>query len=79
MEVKKSQIFNMCIVLVVSYGAQSWAMTKKEENKITVFQNSIERSILKYKRKDRKRISEIKSKLKNNINILEEIKRKQWN
>ncbi len=30
----KSPTFNACIVAIVTYGAQTWTLTKKEEKKI---------------------------------------------
>ena len=59
---------NSCVLPTLIYGAQTWATTKKEENKLRVTQNTMGRSILGIKRKDKVKISMIKRKLNNNTN-----------
>lgn len=47
----KSTIFNSCIVPTLSYGSQSWTITKKIEKRLQTTQNAIERSMLNYQKK----------------------------
>ncbi len=75
---QKSQIFNSCIIPVISYGSQSWAMTNKEINRLNVTQNSMERSMLGIKLKDKINLKIIKNKFKFNNNIIRVIKRLKW-
>ena len=35
----KNQIFNACVTPTITYGAQTWSLTKKLEEKLKVNQN----------------------------------------
>ncbi|XP_062532931.1 uncharacterized protein LOC134201702 [Bombyx mori] len=72
----KRKIFNSCILPCLTYGCQTWALTEKLTNKIQVCQNSIERSVIGVKRRDKVRLSEIKrlTKFKNAIQISRTLK-----
>lgn len=61
---EKRKVYNMCILPCLLYGCQTWAMTEQLANKIKVCQNSIERSTIGVKRKDREKLKDIKSKTK---------------
>lgn len=54
----------MHILPCLTYGCQTWALTETLTNKINVCQNSIERSVIGAKRKDKVRLTEIKNKTK---------------
>lgn len=60
----KRKVYNMCILPCLTYGCQTWALTETLTNKINVCQNSIERSVIGAKRKDKVRLTEIKNKTK---------------
>ena len=75
----KSAIFNSCIAPIMTYGAQTWAMTKREENKIRVTQNSLERSMLKSKLRNKIELTKIKNIFRKNFDILKVAKLKKWN
>ena len=55
-----AKITKSCVLPALIYGAQTWATTKKEENKLraTHNQNTTERSILGIKRKDKEKIQQ---------------------
>jgi hypothetical protein len=75
---QKSQIFNMCIVPSLTYGCQTWTLTSKIIKKLETTQNSIERSILNFKKKDRKKLKTIKSLLKENTDVVKYVRRQKW-
>uniref|UniRef100_A0A2H1V663 SFRICE_031899 n=1 Tax=Spodoptera frugiperda TaxID=7108 RepID=A0A2H1V663_SPOFR len=58
----KRKVYNMCILPCLTYGCQTWALTKYLTNKLNVCQNSIERSVIGVKKKDKVRLTEIKTK-----------------
>ncbi len=74
----KGQILNGCVFPTLSYGCQTWALSKADEVKIQKLQNNMERAILGIKLKDKVKISEIKSKMKFNLNFLHAIRRLKW-
>ncbi|KAG7311162.1 hypothetical protein JYU34_002159 [Plutella xylostella] len=49
----KSKVFNTCILPAMTYGAQTWAATVKQKQKLAVNQRAMERSMLGIKRADR--------------------------
>jgi hypothetical protein len=56
----KRKLFDTCILPVLTYGCQTWALTKKQLSKLTVCQHSMERSMMGVKRKDKKRLDDIR-------------------
>lgn len=60
----KKKVYELCIMPCLLYGCQTWALTELLENKLKVCQNSIERSILGIKRRDRVKLEKIKNKTK---------------
>lgn len=60
----KRLAFNTCILPCLTYGSQTWTLTKDTIKKIQVCQRSIERSILNIRLSDRIRITEIKRRTK---------------
>ena len=74
----KSKIFNSNIIPAITYGSQSWTLTKKEENLINTTQNSMERAMLGIKKRDKIKISKIKEKFRNNLNIVQVARRSKW-
>ena len=51
----KSKLFNSCILPILTYGCQTWALTNAHLNKLKVCQRSMERSMVGVKRKDREK------------------------
>jgi len=48
----KTKIFNSTVIPVMTYGAQTWAITKKQTHKLCVTQNNMLRRMLQIKLKD---------------------------
>lgn len=72
----KRKLFNTCIMPVLTYGCQTWALTKSHTRKLEVCQNAIERSMLGKKKSDRIRTTVIKehTKLKDVITTIRNLK-----
>lgn len=75
---QKSEIFNMCVVPTLVYGSQTWPLSEKSISKIKTTQNAMERVILNFKKKDHKKITDIKKALKDNIDMVRYIRRQKW-
>lgn len=74
---QKFKIFKSCIIPVLSYGCQTWGLTKKQEQKLNVCQNNMERTILNIKLRDRVKITTIKAKSKTKT-LSSVIKQQKW-
>lgn len=58
----KRKLIDMCILPVLTYGAQTWSLTEAQKSKLKVCQRAMERSILGVRRTDRIRNTELRSK-----------------
>lgn len=58
----KRKVYNACILPCLTYGSQTWTLTKTLANKLSVCQNSIERSVIGVNRRDRVKITHIKNR-----------------
>ncbi|KAJ2937401.1 hypothetical protein O0L34_g19084 [Tuta absoluta] len=58
----KRKLVDMCILPVLTYGAQVWSLTEAQKSKLKVCQRAMERSILGVKRIDRVRNTTLRSK-----------------
>ena len=50
----KRQVYNSCVVPAMTYGADTWTLTKQAHNKRAATQTKMERSMLNITYKDRK-------------------------
>ena len=75
----KTKILNSCVLPTLKYGSQTWSLSKNDESKIKVTQNSMERSMMGIRLKDRLSMNTVRKKIKNRVNFLHEIKRQKWN
>ncbi|PIK51358.1 endonuclease-reverse transcriptase [Apostichopus japonicus] len=57
----KKQLFNQCIVPVMSNGAQSWTTTKRLEKKLRVTERAMERIVRGVTRKDKVRNQDLRN------------------
>ena len=73
----KVQVFNQCLIPVLSYGEETWATTKKLEKKLRVTERAMERIMVGVTRKDRVRNEDLRKKT-NARDIIQEIKTKKW-
>lgn len=73
----KTKLFETCISPILTYGCQTWALTKQQLTKLSTCQNSMERSMLNIKRKDKIKISHMResTKLKD---IKEKVGQLKW-
>jgi hypothetical protein len=60
----KRKLFNTCILPIFTYGCETWALTKAQCKKLKVSQRAMERSILKKRRLDKIKNSELRDKTK---------------
>lgn len=73
----KRKLYNACILPVLTYGCQTWALTKAKNNKLEVCQRSMERSMLNIKKSDRVRNAKIREKTKlENVTFV--IRKNKW-
>ena len=49
----KRQVFNQCVVPAMTYGCQTWSLTKALTNKLSTAQKAMERKMLNIKLKDK--------------------------
>lgn len=70
----KSKLYNMVILPCLTYGCQTWSLRKKDENKLSVHQRKMERSMLDIKLSDKiknkiirkkTQVTDIHSKIRN--------------
>ena len=50
----KRQVYNSCVLPAMTYGADTWTLTKQAQNKLAAAQTKMERSMLNITYKDRK-------------------------
>lgn len=73
----KRRVYNQCIIPTITYGAETWNLTKKLTLKIRSTQRAHERIMLGYKLKDRKRASWIRQQTKLN-DLVQATKSAKW-
>ena len=73
----KKQIFNQCIIPVLSYGAETWTTTKKLEKKLRVTERAMERIMVGVTKRDKVKNIDLREKTKVR-DIIHEIKTKKW-
>ena len=49
----KRQVYNSCVLPAMTYGAETWTLTKQAQNKLAAAQTQLERSMLNITYKDR--------------------------
>ena len=75
----KKKIMNTVILPAMTYGVETWSLTKHQKNKLVVAQRSTKRAMLNITRRDRIRNEIIRSKTKIN-DIIEKVSKMkgQW-
>ena len=71
------RLFRALIIPIAIYGAETWVLTTKEENKLNVFEMRRLRSILGISRRDRIRNVKIRRMTQSEKTIVEVIKTKR--
>ena len=74
----KRKVYDQCILPTVTYGAETWNLTKKLSLKLRTMQRAQERIMLNLTWRDRKTAKWIRQKTKVR-DILEDISRLKWN
>ncbi len=73
----KGKVYNQCILLVLTYGSETWHLTKKQGEKLRSAQGALERKMLGIMWRDRKRAIWIRKHTKVE-DILMTINKKKW-
>ena len=73
----KRKVYNECIIPAMTYGCETWKLTKALENKLRVAQRSMERAMLGITLRERKRTTWIREQTKVR-DIIEIIKEQKW-
>lgn len=73
----KRKLFNTCVLPVLTYGCQTWALTKAHLKKLEVCQRSMERSMLAIRKLDKINHTDIRNKTKLN-DVTYTIRRNKW-
>ncbi len=73
----KRKVYNQCILPVLTYGSETWCLTKELERKLRSAQRGMERKMLGITWRDKKRASWIREQTKVE-DILMTIKNKKW-
>ena len=73
----KRKVFDQWIIPVMSYGAETWAVTKNMEQKLKTTQRSMERCMLGITKRDRKTCKWIREQTKVQ-DIIKHITNKKW-
>ncbi len=73
----KRKVYNQCILPVLTYGSETWRLTKELERKLKSAQKGMERRMLGITWRDRKRASWTREQTKVE-DILVTIKNKKW-
>ncbi|KAJ2946424.1 hypothetical protein O0L34_g12464 [Tuta absoluta] len=73
----KGRLMDTCILPTLTYACQTWSLTEKNANKISVCQRAMERSLLRLKLKDKKRNETIRQKTKVKDAIVH-VRRLKW-
>ncbi|KAK2190367.1 hypothetical protein NP493_82g00031 [Ridgeia piscesae] len=73
----KRQVYNSCVLLAMTYGAEIWAFTTKAKNTLTAAQTTMERSMLNITYRDRKTNIWVREKTKV-TDVIEQVRRRKW-
>ncbi|CAH2208426.1 jg22159, partial [Pararge aegeria aegeria] len=73
----KQKVFDMCILPILTYGSQTWALTQKLEQKLAICQRSMERSMLHVKRLDKIRNESLRKET-NITDVKVKIRKLKW-
>ena len=57
----KRKVFNQCVIPAMTYGSETWAVTKKMEQKLKTAQHSMERTMIGITKHDRKTLQWIRN------------------
>lgn len=73
----KSKLYNTCVLPVLTYGCQTWALTKALTKKLETCQTAMERSMLNLRKSDRVRNKTIRNRTKIQ-NVTTRVRKLKW-
>ena len=73
----KRQVYNSCVLPAMTYGADTWTLTKQTHNKLAAAQTKMERSMLNITYKDRKTNIWVRDGSKV-IDIISNVRQMKW-
>lgn len=74
----KTKLYNTCVLPVLTYGCQTWALTKAHYRKLRTCQTSMERSMLSIRKSDRIKNTTIRKRTKIE-DVIVRIRKLKWN
>ena len=73
----KRQVYNSCVLPAMTYGAETWTLTKQAQNKLAAAQTKMERSMLNITYKDRGTNIWVRERTKL-IDIIYTVRKMKW-
>lgn len=73
----KRKVFNTCILPCITYGCETWSLTKHHREMLEHCQRAMERSLIGIKKQDRVRSIHIREKTKV-VDVLSKIDQQKW-
>lgn len=73
----KRKVFESCVLPVITYGCETWSLTKQHREKLERCQRAMERSMTGTKRQDRVRSTKIREKTKI-VDITTRVDQQKW-
>ena len=73
----KRPVYNSCLLPAMTYGAETWTLTKQAQNKLEATQTKMERSMLNITYKDRKTNIWVRERTKL-IDIIYTVRKMKW-
>ena len=73
----KRQIYNSCVLLALTYGAETWALTAHAKNKLTAAQIKTEKSMLNITYRNIKTNSWVREQTKV-TDVFVQVRRRKW-
>ena len=73
----KRQVYNSCVLPAMTYGAETWTLTKQAQNKLAAGQTKMEGSMLNITYKDRKTNIWVRERTKV-IDIINTVRKMKW-
>ena len=73
----KRQVYNSCVLPAMTYGAETWTLTKQAQNKLAAAQTNMERSMLNITYKDRNANIWVRERTEV-IDIINTVRKMKW-
>ena len=71
----KRQVYTTCVLPAMTYGADTWTLTKQAQNKLAAAQTKMERSMLNITHKDRKTNIWVRTEV---LDIINTVRKMKW-